>query len=270
MKTINLIIQECLKVLFIFLLTFIWIRYFIKKLWLAIILSAFFSALIYFVIRFFVQKKHNKTSLKLKEKESAENMYFSLACQENPMTFFAKLASKKHTNIKKHKNYITIIHEEEKVSTLLYFDRSFSGMDIPRFMDIYQSIKKENASKIIICCKSIVDKQLSTFCSNLKEKILIFDEYTAYEKLYKYYNCFPEITQTFSKNKKMIFKDLVAHSFNKKRTKGYLFSALILILSGIFVKMSIYYCVIASLLVVSAIISQFNPYYNIKTDPEVL
>ena len=241
-----------------------------RNLWLAILLSLTLSLITWLVIWFFKQKKSKIKGLKLKEKEEAENMFFSLACSSSPIDFFMSLASKKHTNITKHKKYITINHDKEKVKTVLYFSSSFDGLNIAKFMEIYTQIKKEKASKIVICCKGVTDKQVFSFCENFDEKILILDEYMTYQKLYKYYDYYPKITQKYKKEKSLVFKDFLAYSFNKKRTKGYLFSALILILSGIFVRATIYYCIIASLLVVSAIICQVNPYFNTKTEQEVL
>ena len=62
----------------------------------------------------------------------------------------------------------------------------------------------------------------------------------------------------------LTFKDFVAFSFNKKRAKGYLLSAFLLAFSAIFVRTTIYYTIVATLLVVFAIISQFNTTFNIK------
>lgn len=270
MRRLNLIFQELLKFSFIFLLCFVWLRYIFKKLWLASLLSILISAAVWLTIWLFKQKKSKLKGLKLKEKEDAENMFLSLACANSPMDFFEKLAQKKHQNVTKHKKYIVITHEKEKVKTLLYFSPSFDGLNVAKFMEIYGQIKKEKASKIVICCKCVADKQVFSFIENFDEKFLIFDEYMTYQKLYKFYDCYPEMTHKYKKEKRLVFKDFLAYSFNKKRTKGYLFSALILILSGLFVRASIYYCIIASLLVVSAIICQFNPYFNPKSEPDVL
>lgn len=271
MRKINLIFQEVLKFVLLFLLSFVWIRYFLRRnLALAVLTTLFVSLSIYLILFFINRKKISKTGLKLKEKEDAENMFLSLSCDAKPMDFFYKLASKKHKDITKHKNFLVINHTEEKVKTILWFDSSFEGLNIPRFMDIYQKIKKEKATKIVISCKQITDKQLSTFCLNFEEKFVILDEYETYQRLYKFYDIFPEITRVYKKEKRLAFKDFVAYSFNKKRTKGYLFSAFILILSSLFIRTTIYYCIIASILVIFALISQFNPYFNVKGENEVL
>ncbi len=262
--------QEVLKFLLIYLFTFVWIRYFLRKFYLAVFVSLAISACVDAVWLAFKHYKLKKDGLKLKEKEEAQNMFLSLACSDKPIEFYAKLAAKKHKNISLHKDYLVIDYKEENVKTLLYADFSFDGLTVARFMSIYAKIKKEHASKIVICCKNIADKELGLFCANFKEKFLLLDQYATYEKLYKYYNCFPQVTKTYATSKKMAFKDFMAYSFNKKRTKGYLFSAFVLILSGLFIPYSIYYCVVASLLIVFALISQFNPYFNIKSETEIL
>jgi len=270
MKKLSLILQEILKFCLIFLLSFVWLRYFIRKLWLATLVTILVSGVLYVLLLFLNRKKQTKDGLKIKEKTEAENMFLSLACQNKPIDFFFKLASKKHQNITKHSTYLTIEHKDKGVKTLLFVDLSFEGLNIPRFMDIYNKIKKEKASKIVVCCKQIVDKQLSSFCKNFDEKFLFLDEYEAYQRLYKYYDFYPEITHKYNTQKSLAFKDFIAFSFNKKRTKGYLFSAIILIISGLFIRTTIYYCIIASLLVMFALISQFNPYFNTKGETEVL
>ncbi len=268
MRKAILICQEILKFILIFLFFFIWIRYFVHKLSLAILITTLSSSVLYFLLSYLNRKRNNKNGLKIKEKEEAENMFLSLACSSNPIDFFEELAHKKHENIVKHKTYLTIFHPE-KVKTILYAEMTFQSLTIAKFMEIYNKVKKENATKIVIVCFS-VEKNVLTFCSNFKEKFLILDQYDTYQKLYKYYKTFPKITKKYNTIKKMAVKDLIASAFNKKKTKGYLFSAFVLILSSLFIPTTIYYCIIASLLIVFALISQFNPYFNIKDTPEIL
>lgn len=269
MRKVNLILQEILKIMLVFLLSFIWTRYFFRKLWLATLISAAICAAVYALMLIFRGKRNNKAGLKLKEKEDAENMFLSLACEDKPMDFFEKLAKKHHENVTKNKEYL-VIHHPEGVATVLFADLSFEGLNVPRFMQIYAKIKKEKATKIVICCKSVTDKNLGMFLSSFKEKFLILDEFETYQKLFKFYDCFPPITRKYGQAKKMTFKDYLSYSFNKKRTKGYFFSALILVFCGLFVRMTIYYCVMASVLVTFALISFFNPRYNPSPDPEIL
>lgn len=270
MRKISLVFQELLKFCLLFLISFVWLRYFTRKFVMSIILAVLISAFITLAIFLFKRSKTKKVGLKLKEKEDAENIFFSLACKNNSIDDFVKMASKRHKNIVKHKNYMVINETENHTKTVLWLDLSFAGLTEARFMEIYNKIKSEKAGKIIICCKEISDKNLSVFCNNFKEKFLLLNQYDTYEKFYKEYEYFPEITIEYNKEKKMMFKDFLAYSFNKKRTKGYLFSAFILVLASLFVRASLYYCIIASLLVVFAILSQFNPYFNVKNNTQIL
>lgn len=286
MRKINLFLQEALKFVLLFLLCFVWTRYVFRKLWLSVILSLFIATIIYVILWFLGQKKSNKQGLKLKEKADAEDMYLSLVCQNKPIDFFANILSKQYEKIDKHPDYVTYVQnksaDEQKQTknsqneslkslekyekTVLYFDNSFDGLNVSKFLNIYNKLKKEKSNEIIIICKEINDKQVFSICQNFKEKFVILDQYQTYQKIYKPNQTYPEIEVKCKNEKKMVFKDFVSYSFNKNRTKGYLFSAFVLILSSLFVRATIYYCIIASILVVFALVSQFNPYFNKKND----
>lgn len=267
MRKINFIFQEFLKFFLIFLLTFVWIRYFIHKLLLATLISLIVTTILYIILYFLTRKRKNKENLKIKEKEEAENIFLTLACNSKRADFFYKLASKKHENIKKFKDYL-IINHEDGTKTLLYYDLNFNTLNIPTFIEIYNKIKHK-AEKAVILCYAY-DKQVKTFANNFDMKFLIFDRFETYQRLYKFYDTYPEIKEKYKKDKLLTFKDFVAYSFNKKRAKGYLISALLLVLSALFVRTTIYYCITATILIVFAIISQFNHIFNFKEPEEVL
>ena len=88
MRKINLIFQEVLKFFLIYLLVFVWIRFFIRKLFLALLITLLVSAFIYMIIFSLLRKRKNKEGLKIKEKEDAENMFFSLVLDDKRMDFF--------------------------------------------------------------------------------------------------------------------------------------------------------------------------------------
>ena len=267
MRKINFIFQEVLKFLLIFLLMFVWIRYFLRSLWLAILVSALVSAVVYAILYFIFRKKKNKEGLKIKEKEDAENMFLSLACNEKRMNFFAELALKKHKDVRRFSKYILITHEN-KTKTLLYPKMDFESLTIQKFLEIYNAVKGK-AEKVVILCHSF-DKDVKAFANNFDIYFLILDRFDTYQNLYKFYNFFPEVKERYKKDKMLSFKDFVAYSFNKKRAKGYLLSAFLLVLSALFVRTTIYYCISATILIIFAIISRYNNIFNFKDNGEVL
>ena len=192
----------------------------------------------------------------------AEEMFFSLVCENKPIDFFYRLTKKKHPNVTKHAHHITIDYPIEMAKTILWFDNSFSGLTAEKLIQIYNKTKAEKPTKIVVVCKEITDKSVFSICLNFQEKFVLLDQYMTYQKLYKPYQTFPTITTKLCETKTMGFRDFVVYSFNKKRTKGYLFSAFVLVLSSLFVRETIYYCIVSSILLTFALISWLNPYFN--------
>lgn len=267
MRKINLIFQEVIKFFLIFLLSFIWLRYFLKNLLLSIFISLCVATSFYLLLFFLGKRKKKRASLKIKEKEDAENIFLSLACDNKKMEFFQNLALKKHNKVEKFSKYIIIFHENGS-KTLLFPDFKFETLSLSNFMEIYKVVKNK-AKKVVILCYSY-EKEIKVFAERFEINFLIFDRFEAYEKLYKFYDYFPKIEEKLKKDKILSFKDFIAFSFNKKRAKGYLLSALLLAISAIFVRTTVYYTIVATILVVFAIISQFNTTFNFKNEKEVL
>lgn len=193
-------------------------------------------------------------------------MFLSLCTSSTPLNFFYELAKTKHKAVKKGK-YILIEHEEDIVALIPIL--SFSPLQSDDLLPFISLAKKNNWKKIVVVCGE-VDRNTNSFAKNFDIEILLLDKYNSYSNLYKPYDFFPTITMKYKKDKKLAFKDLIAYSFNRGRTKGYLFSAFILFLSSLLIRPSIYYCIVASILLLFALISYTNPYFNPKIKKEVL
>ena len=216
---------------------------------------------------FIGRKKHRISSLKVKEQEDAENMFLSLTSNNNSMAFFEKLAKLKHPSVVKKSKFVVINHTE-KSKTILYPYLLFKPLAIDDLAEIVAQTKKEKATKLVIACGDC-SKEARSFAKNFDLKIVILDRFETYKQLYKDYDCYPEITMTYKKDKALAFKDLLSYSFNKNRTKGYLLSALAIFLAGFLVRANLYYSIMASLLIIFALISQFNWVFN-KQEGEIL
>ena len=263
MQKIKLVLQFLIRFFLIFLLVFIWAKFFTKDYVISLILSIMISLLAEIVLKIITKKTTIKKDLKLKEKENAENMFLTLATGKSAILFFKKLASKRHL-IKANKKYITVVHEDKNVILYPFFNLSpLSPNDIN---NIVQSIKNETYKKVVISCGEI-SKDCINFVKIFNEEIVLLDKYETYKQLYKEYDCFPEITASYKKDKKATLKELACYSFNRSRTKGYLFSAIVLIFSSFFVRLNLYYCIISSLMVIFALISFLNPFEKHKKAP---
>ena len=266
MKKFFLIFQIFIKCFLIFLVLFIWLRYVFDSLWLSLVISFCITLLVELFSTYIKRKKGYKNNLKMKEKEDAEKMFFSLSKDNNNVDFFYKLAKSRHPNLTKFKRYILINHRDgSKVA--LYPLLKFQQLTLDELITIYNTIKKP-VDKIVITCNEY-DKNILNNLKNFSCEIVILNKYETYQSLYKEYDFYPTITVTFA-NTKYTFKDFLSNAFNKTRTKGYLISAFALFIASFFVQYNIYYSIIASVLLIFAIISMSNKTFNKSVPKEVL
>ncbi len=268
MKKILFIIQSLLKFSLIFFISFIWLRYLIKSLLLATAISFIISVAIEILLYFFKKKSNLKKELKFSEKEDAENMFLSLLTNTNYIDFYLNLVKSRHQSVLKKRDYIIIKHKDN-TKVLLIPIIKIEMLTPNNIIEISKINKTEKADKIVVLCYDF-DKHALSFSKNFDYEILILDRFDTYSHLYKEYDYFPEITIKYKKEAKLSFKELLAYSFNKSRTKGYIFASILLFITSFFIPLNIYYCIMASILLLFALISFINPKYNIKNTKNII
>ena len=266
MSRFILVLQIFLKCSLTFLIAFIWLRFIISSVWISGLIAFAITFALEMFFLYFKRKNNHKSTLKLKEKEDAENMFLSILHDKNPLSFFFQLTQTRHSS-EKRKGFIIIKHSSHKVILFPYL--KISSLTCDNIIDIYKLTLNEKADKIVITCNNY-DKECGSFIKNLPVKILLLDKYETYSMLYSEYDFYPEITMTYKKEAKMKFKDLIAYSFNKSRTKGYLLSAFVLFIPSFFIRPNLYYSIVGSILLLFALISFVNPKFNRKKDQTIL
>ena len=267
MQRFLFILQILIKCTLLFLISFIWLRFLTSSIWVSGAIAFVITLIIEFFSMYFKRKNKYKTNLKIKEKENAENMFLSLSTDKNFLSFFHNLSLSRHSNCQRKKDYIIINHSKSRV--ILFPFIKIKKLSPDDLLEIYKKCNHENATKIVIVCNEY-EKDCSVFIKNFSIKFLLLDKFETYSMLYKEYDFYPEITLEYKKEAKPTLKDLLAYSFNKSRTKGYLLSALLLFITSFFVKINLYYCIISSALLLFALISFINPKYNIKKERTIL
>ena len=64
------------------------------------LISVIITAVLYLILYFVTKKRKNREGLKIKEKEDAENMFLSLACNAKRVDFFVNALLKFTTKLK--------------------------------------------------------------------------------------------------------------------------------------------------------------------------
>lgn len=266
MRKLLFILQILLKLFLVFMISFIWTRFFLNSIWLSLLISLGITVLFEIIHRYFQRKSKSKSNLKLKEKEDAENIFFSLATSSDYLKFYEEMLKTRHNNVERKKTYLIIKKEEE--NTVLFPFLKLNILKPEHMIEIIKNINPNKSDKITIICHEY-DKDAISFLKNFDYNIILLDRFESYS-LYKEYEFFPKITQEYKKEARLTFKDLLSFAFNRSRTKGYLISSFILFTTSFFVQINVYYCVIATLLLLLALISYINPKYNRKSIKEFI
>jgi len=267
MKTVNVIFSKILRILLVFLLFFIWVRYYEKSLLWAVIYTSVLTFIFDFLLTFFTKKKDLKASMKKSEIAKAEGYcnHFIFNGNSVALNFYFELLGQ-NFSASKRVNYILFENNNEKNVLFPYY--IYNKLSIQDLVFVYEKVKKLTVNKIIICTNE-VDPKTKELVSKLPIKFIILNKYETYENIMKKYDYFPNSILNIDDSPKLNFKNFLAYSLNKKRAKGYIFSSIILLISSLFVKVTIYYLIFSSILLLMAIFSYTNNLYNKKISTDI-
>lgn len=254
------IISVVFRLLLIFLISFVWLRYITRDFKLSVILSIFTTLVVDFTIKFFSDKKKRKGILKEKEKQEIESYINTFIFNDDnySVNFFYNLATKRHTATK-NRRFVTVIHPESKIILFPFF--LYRAFDTDDLIFIYNNIKNQEFSKLIICTNKISPDAIK-LCKKINSKIILLDGEQTYLKLLLEYNFYPEKMPSLKQTETLSWKDLLAYTLNKKRTKGYFLSSIVLLISSFVVSYNLYYVIMSSVLLLLALVSFINPKFN--------
>ena len=234
----------------LFLISFVWIKFFNKNLILATIISLIIVFGINLFLAFFRKKKRLKIKLSKKLENDIEQYMFTFlsnSCEEN-LNFFKETLSKKNKDVVINENLVVFKKENEGYFSAL--NPYFINSEL-KFEDCLKTLifaQKNNIKKIIFLCINCNNK-IKVNLTNLKNiEIKILEKQQIYTQILKKYNNYPKIKFEFKENKKLKFKQLLEISFNKSRAKSYFFSGLVIFFCSFIVRYNFYYVFMSSIL----------------------
>ena len=255
------------RLLVIFLIVYVWVYYLLRTIWLCVIVTSILTLLIDFSFRLIKHKKNKKQSISTDIKQKKENCINSLVFEDNKsvLTFFLNLAKSKHTAQQKS-DYIIVSHPDKKI--ILFPKFIYREFDLDDFIDIDNKLKKENATRIVICAKSI-SANVYAYAKYKTENYVLLNGEQTFDLLFEKYQIYPQIKQVKIQEKTSI-NDILRIALNKKRTKGYFLSSVLLLISCFIVPYKLYYCIMSSFLLVLSFVSFCNPTFNKVSIQQVL
>ena len=244
------ILKVLIKFSVIFMIFFIWLRYYMASKIMAFLLSILLATILLLVLYITSKSRKNLANLKSKERQEAEGMFESLI-KNKDYQFFYSLVSSRHKNASKRRIFTLVKNENGTI--LLYPFLKMKPFEIDELLSICFQAKKVKADKIVILAKE-VSKEAENFALTLNADILLLDQYATYEYLFKEYDFYPEFEKRQTKSKRGRFKEIFDYSFDRARTKGYIMSALVLLLITFLFRQNLYYSIVATILLVFALI----------------
>lgn len=260
------LISTLFRILVIYLVLFVWIRYFSHSFYVSLFLSCVLTFFVDIIIRLLsIQRNKKKISLE-KEKKLIDRYNNALMFSDDNevLDFFYRLALVSH-NAEKKSNFVLVKSKESNIVLFPFITfRSFSCDDL---IYILNNLKNVTCNKIVICTNKL-DEEAKKVAQKFGNKIQILDKEETYYLLMKEYNTFPDRQIEFVEKEKLSFNSILTLALNKKRTKSYLLTSILLLLSSFVVKYNIYYVVTSSILLVLSFISFCNPKFNKKKQNE--
>ena len=261
-KLSSIIIDNIFLIIATFLVCFVWVRYHVHNNILILVYSSILTFVICSIFHIFYQKKQKKLNFNKKERKNIENLTFFLIflSQEDKIKYFKNALKIKGLNVTNQNNFLVF---NDYILSINYSTTCSNQNNIIETI-IKISSGNFNKQNIIICSPSFNDEAIKLVKKIYQYKIILLDEKDVYNKLFKQLNLQTEHIKNKLTKKQKVF-DLLNIAFNRKRFKGYLISALILLISSYFLRYNIYYLIFSTILSFFAVFSYFNNFFNKKT-----
>jgi hypothetical protein len=241
------IIDFVFKTTLLFLIFFVWIRFYVVSLNLTLIYSIIATLLLSLILHYIKQKKFKQEYL-TKEEQAKIEVYineFLFSSTKTNFTFFYNLLNKKHKAVYE-KPFLVLNKTSFKIALYPYYKMRKLTMDTAKNLVILA--KAQNINKLIVCCKTC-EQEVLNLSKQLKElRLIILDQKQTYFKLLKPFEHYPKITNRLIEENKLTKTQMLHVMFDKRRTKGYFISGTILMLSSLIVPYNLYYVIFGSLL----------------------
>ena len=259
-STFSFIIDFVFYSLIIFAVSYIWLRLYIHNNTLILVISLIITLFISSILCLVLKNKISKNKLTKKEEKIKKQILNSLlVMNNNEINNF--LTQVFNNNVKKYKDFLVILNEEK---TVIFYNFSFLETDINFILNSLKTSEKLEIFNVNII-SNLFNKDCNKFVKNIKNfniKLINFNDF--YFKCLKEQNILPNSKIKYEEKTKYSIKELLSIAFNKTKTKSYVLTGLIFLVSSLFLRYNIYYIIFTTLMFSFAMFSYFNKRFNKK------
>ncbi len=264
MNKISRVIDFLISRTVIFTLAFIWCRYYLNSLWLAV-LSAAGITLLACLILFLISRAKNarKSATKAEQIHMQQVMTeFMYSTNKQNVEYFYKLIKNEYAATLLPD---CVLCENNKIKTLLFTRFKYAALSPDDIREFYIECRRFNAQRAIVFASDVSDKARSAASGLTDAEIILMNAENTY-KFLKEFNMYPVITVKTAPEKRRKIKTLLKFAFSRNKVKTYLWGAGIMLLCSFAVPYNLYYLISATVMMVCALISFINPAF--VRDPE--
>lgn len=229
----------------IFVLCLIWFRYFFSSLILSLALSVVVSIIVSFSRIAFRKRKYNNLTLNKEQRTKMENLmtYLLLSPQEEITTLFNdKIQGQAKGKVIVKDNEVYYLFFENETFTLNNFYRLTKSLPQNVNVQIFANSFEPSLVSMV--------KDYTYLNIKLCAKDVIYKEYFSDVNI--------DLSTRLKTEPKHTFLDILKLFVRPENSKGYLFSALYILLACLIIPQKIYYVVFASILLLLAYICSLN------------
>ena len=247
--------------LFVFLIAYVWTRFFWTDQRINISVSFFVTVLVCLMYNYFVEKKSQKKELSQKEIQNAENIStnFLFLTKTDIIKIFATNLSKKYQT-KADRNFLLV---NGNILYPMFESQQITDKDV---LTAYQKTKTMSFKKLIITCNKISPSAFEIQNLITDKKIILLDSQSSYQNIYKPLE-FPIPKIEHLHKKPTNIKNMFSTAFSKKQTKSYFFVSCFMLFGSFVLRYNIYYLIFASITTILALYSYFNKRFNQTPSP---
>jgi len=229
-----------------YILIFVWIRFYVSPLWKAALISLAITAAVISVLRLLTSRRRTRKAVGFKEKARKNKIfgYMTYCTAEENMAFLDKLYPKADGTV------IFCVIKQNKLTP-------------DEVIELYLQAKSRKPAKILVLCAEYTPQAAAAAVKAPDTDMSLLNADDIYLKM-KEADYFPQVPESAVKKPKRL-PVLLSAAFNRKKIKGYLFSAVALVFASLFIPYSLYYRIFASILLGAALICCFNINWHKKS-----
>jgi len=245
----------------IFLICFAWLEFYIRDIWLSLVISVFVAFCVIFLLKYLKDKKLTKKMFLIEQDKKVENysINFQLYSDTKKLSLIKNFIKDKEVKlVAKHLEFIV-----NDIKTIVIQSFNCENFTKTNLLEILRSYETK-CDKLIIFTNNIAKDCLS-FAKNITNlKLILLDKVDFYNLCVK--NNIKVEEKISLKTEKVSLKNIIKNFFSSTHFKGFFISGCILIFTSIIFPFTNYYLIFGTALIIISLICKLPRFKAPITD----